>query len=136
MLRLLPLLLCAWHAACSAEQPPLLAEAVVLTRPLPGARMGAGYMTLHNTTGQLIRIDKVTSPDLVAVTMHESVVDDGIARMHALQELVIPPRQSVVFAPGGKHLMLQYPDKNRDFVTLQFFADTAMLLSMQVHIEE
>jgi copper(I)-binding protein len=136
MLRPLPLLLCAWLAACSAEQPPLLAEAVVLTRPLPGTHMGAGYMTLRNTSDQPIRIDKVASPDLVAVSMHESVVEDGIARMLALPELLIPPHESVVFAPGGKHLMIHYPAATTDFVTLQFYADAAMLLAIQVHPEE
>jgi len=135
-LRVLPLLLCAWLVACSVEQPPLLAEAVVLTPPLPGVRMGAGYMTLRNTSDQSIRINRVASPDLVSVAMHESVVEDGIARMHELQELVIPPHQSVVFEPGSKHLMIHYPAATADFVTLQFFADTAMLLSMQVHIED
>ena len=136
MSRFWPTLLCALLAACSAAEPPLLVEDVVLTRPLPGAHMGAGYMTLRNTTAEPISINRVTSPDLVSVAMHESVVDDGIARMHELQEIIIPPQQSVVFAPGGKHLMLRYPAATADFVTLQFFADTAMLLSMQVRIEE
>jgi copper(I)-binding protein len=131
MSRLLLLLACCGIAACSAEQPPLLVDDLVLTRPITGAGMGAGYFTLRNTTGQSIRVDRVASTDLAAVAMHESVLEDGIARMHKLPEVVLPPHSSVVFEAGGKHLMLSYTATTPDVVTLQFFSGPAMLLSVQ-----
>lgn len=136
MSRWLQLLVFSFLAACSARQAPLLAEGVVLTRPIPGIGMGAGYLTLRNTSSQEIRIDKVSSPDLESVAMHESVLEDGISRMYELQEVNILPGQSVSFEAGGKHLMIQYPVDARDTVTLQFYSGTAMLLSINVKPEE
>ena len=93
--------------------------------------MGAGYLALHNTSTQAITIGRVTSPDGIAVAMHESELVDGIMRMRELPALTIPARQSVVFEPGGKHLMLRYPVVMPDTVTLQFFAGADMLLTIQ-----
>lgn len=136
MLRVLPMLVWFCLAACSAEQPPLVAENVVITRPIPGARMGAGYFTLRNTSRELIRIDKVSSPEFASIAMHESVLEDGMARMHELQEIVILPRQSIEFAAGGKHLMMQHAATTPEQVTLQFFSGAAMLLSVQVKVKD
>ncbi len=133
MSRFLQLLVFACLAACSARQAPLLAENVVLTRPMPGVGMGAGYLTLRNTSSQRIRIDNVSSPDLESVAMHESVLEDGIARMYELPEIVILPGRSVSFEAGGKHLMIRYPVDTHDTITLQFYSGKAMLLSIDVN---
>ncbi len=136
MPRILLLLICASIASCNSNQPPLIIEDLVLIRPIPGATMGAGYFTLRNTSKQLIRIDRVDSPDLGAVAMHESVLEDGIARMVELQEIAILPQSTVTFEAGGKHLMLSYTATTPDAVTLHFFAGPAMLLSVQANTAE
>ena len=136
MQRLLMLLVVACLAACSVEQAPLVVDNVRVTRPVPGVRMGAGYLTLHNTTSQKIAISKVTSPHFESVAMHESVLEDGISRMYELQEVVILPSQSVTFEPGGKHLMIRHPVETPAQVTLQFYAGKAIILSLDVVPEE
>jgi periplasmic copper chaperone A len=132
MLRQIAIIACLCLVSCSVEQPPLLAENIVLTRPVPGSSMGAGYMTLRNTSSQAIRISRIASTDFVSIAMHESIVEDGVARMRELSELELPPRQSLVLEPGGKHLMMRHSAATPDTVTLQFYADNAMLLSLQV----
>lgn len=136
MHRLLPILACAAILACTVEQAPLLVENATVSRPLPGVGMSAGYLTLHNTTAQEIRITRVSSPHFAAVEMHESRSEDGIARMHELHEIVVPPAGSVVFEPGAKHLMLRSPIGEPELVTLHFFAGDALLLSINVKPEE
>jgi len=136
MLRIPLLLICAAVTACAGDQAPLVVEDLVLTRPIPGSAMGAGYFTMRNTSKELIRIDKVDSPDFAAVAMHESILEDGIARMVELPEILLPPQSSIVFAAGGKHLMLRYSATTPEVVTLQFFAGAAMLLSVQVNTAE
>ena len=45
--------------ACSTEpQPPLVATELVITRPMPGAGMSAGYLSLANNTEQKISITR------------------------------------------------------------------------------
>lgn len=122
--------------ACSAKQPPLLAEQLHITRPMPGMSMGAGYLTLKNNSDQKISISRVNSPELDSVEMHESVLEDGVSRMYKLQEVVILPGRSVSFEPGGKHLMLNYPTTVPSQVTLQFYAGETLMLSIGATLED
>jgi len=136
MLRFVPLLLCSCLLACSPAQPPLLATEVVVRPPLPGTAMGAAYMRLRNTTASPIVIDRVTSPDAVSVSMHESRLEDGVARMIELHDLRVPARESLDFSAGGKHLMLFFANEVPDRVTLQFFSADVLLLSIDVAIKD
>ncbi|MGI9270683.1 MAG: copper chaperone PCu(A)C [Woeseiaceae bacterium] len=134
-LLLLSLTICV-SAACSNDQPPLVAENVVITQPIPGMRMSAGYMTLHNSSDSQILINRIESPDLESVQMHETVLDDGISRMRPLPMVAIPAGQAVTFEAGGKHLMLRHLSQTPDTVRLQLFSDETLILSINVNPEE
>ena len=125
-------LLCVILAACSNEQAPLVAENVLIKQPVADMRMSAGYLTLRNASDQQIRINHIESPDLESVEMHESVLENGISRMRAIPEILIPAGQSVTFEAGAMHLMMRHPVQTPDIVTLQFFNDQTMLLSISV----
>ena len=116
--------------ASQLQSAPLVAKDIVITRPLPGVRMSACYLSLTNATNQSILITKVMSPNFASVEMHESVLEDGISRMVKLDEVAILPSRTVRFEPGGKHLMLRYPVDTIDAVTLQFYDGDALLLSI------
>ena len=122
--------------ACSTEQRPLLAGNIQIARPVPGMSMGAGYLTLENTSEQRISITRVHSPELESVEMHESVLEDGVSRMYKLQEVVILSGHSVSFEPGAKHLMLRYPATMPAQITLQFYAGETLMLSIGATFED
>ena len=122
--------------ACSAEQPPLLAEQLQIARPLPGMSMGAGYLTLQNNSDRQIGITRVHSPELESVEMHESVLEDGVSRMYKLQEVVILPGRTVRFEPGAKHLMLRYRATIPAQMTLHFYAGETLMLSIGATFED
>jgi copper(I)-binding protein len=123
-------------AACSVEHVPLVASDVLITKPLPGTQMTAGYFTLSNNTTQEIKITHVTSPEFESVEMHESVLEDGIVRMYALADLTILAGETVRFEPGGKHLMLMRPIGENDFVMLEFRAGKAIVLTVNAALTE
>jgi copper(I)-binding protein len=123
-------------AACASDQPALTAANIDLSPPISGVNMGAAYMTLTNNSDQDITITRVSSPELHAVAMHESVLEDGVSRMVKLQQLDIAAQQSVTFERGAKHLMLRYPDDKPDRVTLQFYAEDTLLLSLGATVKE
>ena len=122
-------------AACGAPQPPLVASDVEITPPLPGRPMSAGYLVLTNNTHEDVRITRVTSPQFGAVEIHETTIEDGIARMRELPALVVPARGSVRLERGGKHLMLMRPADLGDSVALQFFSDDTPVLDVAHRIE-
>ena len=116
--------------ACSQTQAPLSASDVVVTQSVPGMPMSAGYFKLTNNSGQAITISHVTSPQFASVQMHETIIKDEVARMVALETLILQPGEIVSFEPGGKHLMLMQPADDIDSVTLEFFAGESLLLSV------
>lgn len=122
--------------ACGAEpQPPLVATELVVTRPMPGAGMSAGYLSLTNNTEETIRITRVTSAQFGSVQLHESTLEDGVARMRSIPELEIPAGETLTLQRGGKHLMLMRPTGSADVVSLQFFDGDSVVLSVDATFE-
>jgi copper(I)-binding protein len=91
---------------------------------------------LTNNTTQAIKITQVSSPQFDSVEMHESVVEDGMARMYALGDLTILAGRTVQFEPGAKHLMLMRPVGEFETVTLEFHADKAIVLTLNVALSD
>ena len=123
-------------AACGKPQPPLVASDVEFTKPVPGRHMSAGFFVLTNNTDEDILITSVTSPQCGAVEMHETTIDDGIARMRELDELVVPARGSVKLERGGKHLMLMQAKDLGDSVSLRLLNDNAPVLHIEYRFGE
>ena len=114
----------------SRDGPPLVATNVVVTAPAPDMSMAAGYLEISNFSGTSIRLTRVSSPDYESVEMHETVIEDDVARMRAIPVLEIEDGGTVVFERGGKHLMLMGPIGAPDAVTLNFYSDEVLLLSV------
>jgi len=77
--------------------------------PAPGASMLAGYATLYNSGDVPLTILAVDSVSFRMASLHETVIENGVTKMHDLQRLEIAPHATVALAPGGKHLMLMHP---------------------------
>jgi hypothetical protein len=128
-------LLALFLMSCTEGQAPLTASNVIVTQPVPGMTMSAGYFELTNNSGQAISITHVTSPEFASVEMHQTVIEDDVARMTALGTLTLQAGETVSFEPGGKHLMLMRPSDDIDSVTLQFFAGESVLLSVTTGLD-
>jgi len=133
MIKRLPITFCALalFAGCSGyEGPPVVASNVVVTAPGAGMPMAAGYLDISNRSGADVRITRVSSPEYGSVEMHETVVEDGVARMRAIPVLEIADGETVAFERGGKHLMLMQPQGTPQTVTINFFSDDVLILSV------
>jgi len=75
----------------------------------PGTANLAGYATLSNSGDQPLILLTVQSDAFRMASLHETVIDRGVSRMHELHRLVIAPGQTVMLQPGGRHLMLMDP---------------------------
>ncbi|MEM7431286.1 MAG: copper chaperone PCu(A)C [Pseudomonadota bacterium] len=117
-------------AACTEPQSPLIIKNLDVQRALPGTSMGRAYLTLVNTTDDPITITHVSSPDFGRVALHESVIEDGIARMRALDTLTIAAGDQVKLAPGGKHLMLHDALSEDSEIVFVFYAGDTPVLSV------
>jgi len=81
--------------------------------------LGAGYMTISNTTGDDVTLEAVSADGVGRIELHESVAaDDGTMAMESRPDgFLIEAGQTVSLQPGGKHLMLFDPE-NTDDLTL------------------
>ena len=136
-MRLATLLACLLLAACGGEAgPPLVATDIVITQPMPGRHMSAGYMSFTNNTDAAISITHVVSPNFEAVELHESLLEDGVAKMRRIEKLTIPANSSVSLERGGKHLMLMRPTGALETVSLGFYSGDTLLLDVNVPISK
>ncbi|SFK03689.1 copper chaperone PCu(A)C [Methylocapsa palsarum] len=78
------------------------------SRPTPGgAKVVAGYMLIKNTGASSDRLVGGSTPIAGRFEIHASALTDGVMRMRRIVDgIEIPPGETVIFKPGGKHLML------------------------------
>lgn len=77
----------------------------------PTAKMRAGYVELRNPGAADIEILAASSTDFEQVEMHETRIENGLAKMSRLEKVIIPARGQITFAPGGAHFMLIGPKR-------------------------
>jgi len=91
-------------AACSA--PAELSVGGAYGYAQPGASEVAVYFVLRNPAASPDTLVHVNAAEAAGVMFHRNVTDGALVRMEHLEELVVPPRDSLVLEPGGIHLML------------------------------
>jgi len=73
----------------------------------PGQSVAAAYLTIENSGPGTDRLVGVASPAAEQASLHSTTVEDGIARMRAINGgLEIPARGAAALEPGGDHIML------------------------------
>ena len=77
----------------------------------PGMTMMAGYMELRNNTSRPQVLLAASSSAFQGVMIHRTIVKDGMAGMAHASQIELAPSASLVFAPGGYHLMLMTPKR-------------------------
>lgn len=78
----------------------------------PDATANGGYMTLVNVGPEDLVLEGLDSPAFASVALHEMAMDGGLMKMRAVPELVIPAGGMARLEPGGRHLMLEQPDRH------------------------
>jgi len=80
-----------------------------IREPPPGAAMLAAYMTIVNASGHAVTLEGVSSSDFRMVEIHQTTMEEGVARMKKVSVVEIGAGESVALEPGGYHLMLMHP---------------------------
>lgn len=76
------------------------------------AKSQAGYMKLHNPGAKALLLIGATSEQFASVMLHQTVEEDGFAKMKHLMAVKIDAGASLYFNPNGLHLMLMQPVKH------------------------
>lgn len=123
--------LVACACACSdGSGPPLSVTGVTITRPLPGTSVSAGYFSMYNHGERAIVVTAIESPQFEIVEMHETVIENDVSHMRSIDNLKLNPGSGIHFEPGGKHVMLMRPIGPLEAVTLNFYGNDTLLMSV------
>ena len=72
----------------------------------PGAQVTAAYGQLMNHGDHPVTLSGITSDVGTEAQMHDVIADGDQRRMVQLTLVEIAPHETLVFAPGGRHIML------------------------------
>ena len=97
--------------ASASEQAGISARDAWIREMPPGMTMMAGYMALRNNTSLPQVLITANSPGFGRVMIHRTIVKDGMAGMEHASHIELAPNASLIFAPGGYHLMLMNPKR-------------------------
>ena len=95
-------------ASCNSGGEPRISATDGCTREVaPGQSAAAAYITLTNRGDGPDRLIGAESSVSAKSTLHSSSSEGGIARMRPIDGgLKIAPHATVMFKPGGNHIML------------------------------
>jgi copper(I)-binding protein len=68
-----------------------------------------GYMRITNQSSRTVVLTGTSSPGCGMMMMHRTEAKGGSDRMVEVERVQIPSKRSVVFSPGGFHLMCMQP---------------------------
>jgi periplasmic copper chaperone A len=78
------------------------------TRPAPAGATGGGFLVIRNGGSTPVTLVSARTPAARSVSLHQTTVTGGIARMSALPRgLTVAAGATTALAPGGYHLMLE-----------------------------
>jgi len=123
-------------AAATEEVGVSVREAWVRETP-PGVAMMAGYMVLQNNTARSQVLVTASSSGFETVMIHRTIVKGGLASMVHASQIELAPNASLIFAPGGYHLMLMNPKRtlragDRVEITLEFRGGLVLPVAYEV----
>ena len=81
----------------------------------PSATSLAAYFEIQNNSDKDINIVDSNSPAFDLTMIHNTVIEDGVARMEHMDGLEIPANGRVTLAPLGTHMMLMRPETALNF---------------------
>src|SRR2546425_5634490 len=102
-----------------------------------GVAMTAGYMVLQNKTSRPQVLVAARSSGFETVTIHRTIAKEGMTGMEHTPQIELLPNASLLFAPGGYHLMLSNPKRalhagDRVDITLKFRGGPALPVTFEV----
>ncbi|MEA5444533.1 copper chaperone PCu(A)C [Gammaproteobacteria bacterium AB-CW1] len=118
--------------------PPVTAESPWVREAPPGSSVTAAYLDLVNQGDETITLVNVRSEEFRRAEIHETIHEDGQAKMRAVDEIAVPAEGRVELKPGGKHLMLHEPREELsvgDWAHLVLEFDNGQLLELAVPVK-
>jgi len=130
-------------AACLYAQPLLAAEVTVdnawVRLSPPVADSTAAYATIHNNSDTAITLTGASSNVASKTELHNMNMSNGTMRMFKMETLTLAAHDSIMLAPGKKHIMLMglhKPLHPGDNVELQLTRANGETITIQAPVRD
>ena len=113
-------------ASCSRQAGEITVSGPWVAEAPPTSKVMVGYLVLSNSTAEPVTFTTASSENFSSIEFHETVHEDGMARMVRHEALVVPANDQLVLQRGGQHLMLFNPTrvfKAGDRITITLVED-------------
>ena len=94
------------HSATGGVIEGIQASAAVSPAAAPGITTSAVYLMLANKSGTGVDLVGVESPAFAMAHFHKTSMVNGLMSMEPVAQLALPADATVMFEPGGLHIML------------------------------
>ncbi len=78
-------------------------------RSMPAQLPSGGYFVIHNASAQALRLTGIATPAFGQTMLHQTIEQNGMARMVHADTIEVPAHGELAFKPGGYHAMLERP---------------------------
>ncbi|MBE9564462.1 MAG: copper chaperone PCu(A)C [Proteobacteria bacterium] len=105
----------------------------------PVSKVMVAYLTISNMGYKAITITNAESELYSSIEFHETIHENGMARMVRHDELVVPASSSLELKRGGKHLMLFNPSRRLkvdDTVTIKLTTTNGTIKTISVPVKK
>ncbi|MCQ9615318.1 copper chaperone PCu(A)C [Paenalcaligenes niemegkensis] len=92
-------------------------------RNIPTPAPSAGYFVVKNNGKEAVKLLAAASSQYDDLMLHQTIDEDGMAKMKMADEILIEAGDSLEFKPGGFHAMLEKPTsavQTGDELSLEF----------------
>lgn len=138
-LTLLFLLSIGFIPSLYADEANLSIENAWISEAPPVSKVMVAYLTINNTSDTAIHIIKAESAIYSSIEFHETVHENGMARMVRWDKLIIPANGSIQLKRGAKHFMLFNPTKHLkagDTVNIKLTTNNNTTKTISVAVEK
>jgi copper(I)-binding protein len=132
------IILCFFKSAYASDSALLVENAWIAEAP-PVSKVMVAYMTLINTGSEAIDIIAAESDTYSSIEFHQTVHENGMAKMIRHSKLTLAPNESLQLKRGGVHLMLFNPAKRLkagDTVDIQLSTKNGLNQSIAIPVKK
>jgi len=121
------------------EESKVLIEDAWIAEAPPVSTVMVAYLTINNTLSNNIEIIEAESSNYSSIEFHETLHENGMARMIRHNSLSIPAHSKRILKRGGPHLMLFNPVKRLkagDKVSIRFITKNHNTITTTVLVKK
>jgi len=106
MWKLLCFSLISFNAFAAENTTKIIVENAWVREAPPMSKTTAAYLQLHNHTQETVNLLKAESPQFNKVEIHNTIIENNVAKMIPIEKLEIPAGKMVELKPKALHIML------------------------------